>query len=505
MSLGADLASPTGTHPGELGRGEGAPFDMVLGVQASDPSDGPIGDTTGSRPRLIRLILPTPTTFGQLRPALEAALALAPDPARRWYAERDLLPDSQPVGYPPLIDGVILSTQPQPPPPGGPVRLSVTSGPDAGRCFDLGYGRHEVGRSRSCSVRIADPHLSRRHAVLRLDPDGAHWQDVGSTNGTQPAGLDGQPAGLDGQPAGLADARPSALDGVGHAAALGPVPDWRTDSHGFGQTESGARPTQPQPIRLAATTTVRLGVASTATPRLHATGAATLAITPRRQPRTPTTEPLITLPRRADSRPAPTLSALAVGLPVVVSGVIAVALRMWMILAFGAMSTVLTLAHHLGERRRHRRDQRAETERFEQELAACREQIAEALNRERRQLERELPDLASVMATAGGPTSQLWSRPLPGLIVRLGLGDRPAALRIQHHPDRPIDLADPTREPARDGVSARDQGHRTRGQRTEAVAPGASGGPSVNPGQPATAGRVRSVIPNSVTYPSAWT
>ncbi len=416
------------------------PFEILFDVQASEPPGRPTSAPGGAARRLVRLVLPTATTFGQLIPTLEAALALPPDPHRRWYAEHEEVRDCLPVGHPPLLAGVTLSTHPQPAPQRGPIRLSVTSGPDAGRTFDLGYGSHEIGRSRTCSVRIADPHLSRRHARLWLDPDGAHWSDVGSTNGTEPTELDGQlpaPRGA-GWPAMRGVVTPPTA-----TAALAGGPD--SDRVGQAGLRIGHR-RDPQ-IRLAATTTLRLGIASRAAgpdaPTLSATGRATLRLTPQRYPRTPVADRLIAMPRPEQPRPAPSLSTLAVALPVVVSGLMAVVLRMWMILAFGAMSTVLTLAHHLGERRRHRRDQRAEAERFDAELASCREQIADAIRQEREHLERELPDLAAVASTVVGRTPELWCRPLPGLIVRLGLGDRPAQLRIQHQSGRPIETTAP--------------------------------------------------------------
>jgi len=48
------------------------------------------------------------------------------------------------------------------------VRLAVTSGPDAGRSFDLGIGAHSVGRSSNCTVRLSDPLVSRQHAVIEV-------------------------------------------------------------------------------------------------------------------------------------------------------------------------------------------------------------------------------------------------------------------------------------------------------------------------------------------------
>jgi hypothetical protein len=41
-----------------------------------------------------------------------------------------------------------------------------------------------IGRNRSCEIMIDDLHASHKHAMLFLEPDGWHVQDLGSMNGT---------------------------------------------------------------------------------------------------------------------------------------------------------------------------------------------------------------------------------------------------------------------------------------------------------------------------------
>jgi len=52
----------------------------------------------------------------------------------------------------------------------GTVALDVTSGPEAGRSFILGPGRHLVGRAADCAVTLDDASMSRQHFALEVSP-----------------------------------------------------------------------------------------------------------------------------------------------------------------------------------------------------------------------------------------------------------------------------------------------------------------------------------------------
>ncbi|MBJ7452518.1 MAG: FHA domain-containing protein, partial [Blastococcus sp.] len=66
----------------------------------------------------------------------------------------------------------------------GPLELHVSGGPDAGRRLPLERGLHVVGRADPCSVRIADPDISRRHLEVRIGDGTVEVRDLGSTNGS---------------------------------------------------------------------------------------------------------------------------------------------------------------------------------------------------------------------------------------------------------------------------------------------------------------------------------
>ncbi len=70
--------------------------------------------------------------------------------------------------------------------------VTVVSGPDRGLAFELDgeqATRSLIGTGPVCTLRLADPLVSRRHAAFDVDPDGLRLQDLGSKNGTIVDGL----------------------------------------------------------------------------------------------------------------------------------------------------------------------------------------------------------------------------------------------------------------------------------------------------------------------------
>ncbi|WP_229403098.1 FHA domain-containing protein [Micromonospora okii] len=62
--------------------------------------------------------------------------------------------------------------------------LTVVAGPMRGASFRLSVVPQVIGRSARVDIVVDDPHLSRRHASVRLAGDGVALEDLGSTNGT---------------------------------------------------------------------------------------------------------------------------------------------------------------------------------------------------------------------------------------------------------------------------------------------------------------------------------
>jgi transcriptional regulator with GAF, ATPase, and Fis domain len=65
--------------------------------------------------------------------------------------------------------------------------LKVVRGPDAGKTLAIDGaqpGRVLLGTSPSCELRLSDPHVSRRHVALEVEPRGLRVTDLASTNHT---------------------------------------------------------------------------------------------------------------------------------------------------------------------------------------------------------------------------------------------------------------------------------------------------------------------------------
>ncbi len=63
-------------------------------------------------------------------------------------------------------------------------RLIVIKGADEGKQFELTEPALSIGRESSNRVRLTDTEVSRRHAEVRLTPEGYRLTDVGSANGS---------------------------------------------------------------------------------------------------------------------------------------------------------------------------------------------------------------------------------------------------------------------------------------------------------------------------------
>lgn len=79
--------------------------------------------------------------------------------------------------------GFRLGDEPGEAPAGQPVEVGGLVLLSTGQRYPLHEGRNEIGRD-ALDVPVSDPSVSRRHAVVVVEPGAAFIEDLGSTNGT---------------------------------------------------------------------------------------------------------------------------------------------------------------------------------------------------------------------------------------------------------------------------------------------------------------------------------
>lgn len=296
-----------------------------------------------------------------------------------------------PIGLPPLLEGATLVLGHGDEPPRStdpaPLRLTTTTGPDAGLSLALTRGRHLVGRGDAATLRPADPALSREHFSLDVDRDGVLVRDRGTTNGTA---LDGAPIPPEG-----ARVRAGSQLQAGHTA--------------FVLEARRVRPSRRRP-----------------------TGSGTLAVNP-----TPHLPPArssvrITVPKEPRAPRGRRIPWAMVLLPLPFAGLLALFFGPRMLL-FGLLTPLLAIASTLSDRSTSRRDHREEHAAWTRDRARAGARLTTALAAERRHRLLCAPDATALLDAARGDSARLWER-RPGheehLDLRLGLGPQPATVEV---------------------------------------------------------------------------
>lgn len=278
--------------------------------------------------------------------------------------------------------------------------LRVVSGPSAGLRVGVADGAVlEIGRASTCSVTLADVDVSRRHAVLRSGPSGFELTDVGSANGVFVDGrrLHGSHPFREGEVAQLGASRLVLEHGDRTAAVLTRSPD----------------------------------------------GAYLLN---RRFPdrREPFTAPAVTLPTPLPEDETRGIPLLAMLLPLVLAGAMALFLHSPLYLLFGLLSPIMLGGNFLTERRRRRTRDARQQGSYGDKLVEAQARIETAVDNEDADLRLRMPDPVTVARTALELRRDLWSR-RPGddgwLRLRVGVADRPASVQVSG--ERPAGWVDP--------------------------------------------------------------
>jgi S-DNA-T family DNA segregation ATPase FtsK/SpoIIIE len=268
--------------------------------------------------------------------------------------------------------------------------LVVVNGLDAGRRFPLVPGTHTVGRAPGCELLLRDATLSRRHATLTVSAAGeVTIDDLRSHNGTWVAGepvtapvplADGVPLrlgalDLEVRPA-RDDDRPVAVDPLRHATAAGTIP--------FNRPPRPAPPPGAAPVRA------------------------------------PT-------PAKSNQGKVP-LGLITILTPIVLAGGMYAVTQQVTTLLFAGLTPMMGIATAIDGKRKGRRSERSEKERFRRELAEFRARLAEVADGERQRREAASPDPAEIARRVNLPSTTLWER-RPAhpdfLRLRAGVGDVP--------------------------------------------------------------------------------
>ncbi len=323
------------------------------------------------------------------------------------------------VGRPPLVDGAVLTLTcgdappvPQrPPEPTALLELAVVAGPDAGSVHPLNRWRQSAGRAQTNDVVVRDPRLSRTHCELVVGAHGVEVVDRASTNGT------------------------------------------RLVSHDLASTDSGDGTDPDEPLRLrlgqecqAAATRLRLRdarprpsgsrisgpaapvPAAAGTTAATATSDGTLLL--RRAPRTrsPEEDPVIRLPAPARVGRSGSFPVLAVLLPALAAGGLALWTGSAVYLLLAALGPLLVAGSWLTSRRDHRRDGTTSRREHARTCAALRAEAARAaiaLAAARRQA---MPDAVTLLEDVREGHGHVWERHPDdddALRLRLGLASPP--------------------------------------------------------------------------------
>ncbi|HEU4912346.1 MAG TPA: FtsK/SpoIIIE domain-containing protein, partial [Actinomycetes bacterium] len=296
---------------------------------------------------------------------------------------RMLAPDHA-VGHPPLVDGAVVCVdRADAQETAGLLELHVLAGPDAGAVHRLVPGEHGIGRAVEARLRVADPGVSRLHAVLRVGLDGrgaTTVHDVGSTNGTT---VDGEPVGGGGR-----ELLPGQLLRVG-------------------DTVMALEPPRTVPVSC----------------RPDGAGHLELNRPPRHLP--DAAPVVITMPSEPAEREPPRFPLLAVALPLLAGLVLVAVTRSPAYLLFMLLSPVMLLGTWFSDRSGGRRSGRRATAQHEAALTQAHDRVRQALREESAARHEASPAASALLLSAEGPRPRLWERrpeDADFLTVRLGLG-----------------------------------------------------------------------------------
>jgi DNA segregation ATPase FtsK/SpoIIIE, S-DNA-T family len=271
------------------------------------------------------------------------------------------------------------------------LELRVVGGPAAGSIYSLAMGVTLLGRDTISGVRIDDPAVSRRHAVLTVTAAGVTVYDAGSRNGTT---LDGASVGAE------------------------PVLMWPGMRLRVGaSTVIVAAPDDP-PVTVTSTTDGRL--CFNRPPRLDAPDPGAARAT-------------VAFPAELVARAPNRLPLIALLAPLVAGVALAAVMRRPEYLLFTMLSPVMIASQWVSDRLGHRKSYRADRVAYAASFSRAATDLAAAVSRDAGVRRGQAPDPAALMKTVSAPSARLWERRRDDadfLVLRLGLGTLIAAVDV---------------------------------------------------------------------------
>ena len=116
--------------------------------------------------------------------------------------------------------------------------LITVAGSECG-CYVFTPGDYVIGRELSCSIHVEADLVSRKHATLFIDYDGASVEDMGSSNGTF---VNGQPV------TGRTRLRPNQRIQIGAATVTLRRLDWDVSGHSIAPTAALVKRVLPKEL-----------------------------------------------------------------------------------------------------------------------------------------------------------------------------------------------------------------------------------------------------------------
>jgi S-DNA-T family DNA segregation ATPase FtsK/SpoIIIE len=342
----------------------------------------------------VVLTVPPDARFGEVEPLLAQFV----ERKATWHIDGRMVRDEDLLIEAGLCDGAVLVATGKEAGIGGlSVRapkqtdivgqVEIVRGPDMGTVWKLRRGTYVIGRSESSDLVVpSDEEISRHHARLQIDDDGAYIEDLGSSNGTLVAGarVTSPTRVLPGESIDLGGSR------LCLSMRSGPVATVVVD-------KDGSRVLNRPPRIAARRDPVRLSV-----------------------------------PTPPGERQSVTFSVIGVAAPLLIGVVMAIFVKPIFAL-FAVLSPVMMISTYVTDRRRGSHSHRGAVAEYHAREVSYTKELAAAVGAETAELRDAYPGPAEIAGIATGPLVRLWERRPEDpdfLELRVGLCDRPSRIEL---------------------------------------------------------------------------